>query len=166
MKVFGITGWKNSGKTTLVTKLLREISGRGYTVSTIKRTHHNVDLDSPGTDSFKHREAGAQEVMLASDQRYAIMKELITRASLPDLIARMAPVDLLLVEGFKTEPHPKIECHRDGGKQPLISAGNQTIVAVATQTQIDIAVPQLDLDNVQQIADFIIEHVGLTGGGR
>ena len=161
MKVFGVTGWKNTGKTTLVAKLVTEISARGFTVSTIKRTHHNVDLDRPGTDSFAHRSAGAQEVMLASDLRYAIMKELDAAPKLADLIARMEPVDLVLIEGFKNEPHPKIECHRAGCQVPLIASENATIKLIAANELLETDLPQVDQDHINEITDFVLDQVGL-----
>ena len=164
MKVFGVTGWKNNGKTTLVARLVAEITSRGYTVSTIKRTHHGVDLDSPGTDTFKHRQSGANEVMLASDARYAILKELSEPPSLADLIARLNPVDLVLVEGFKSEAHDKIECHRKGGERPLICENNKSVVAVATDAPIDAPVPLLAMDDIIDIADFVLAKVGLEKG--
>lgn len=163
MKVFGVTGWKNSGKTTLVSKLVTEISERGYTVSTIKRTHHNVDLDTPGTDSFAHRNAGAQEVMLASDKRYAILKEMSDTVppKLSDLIDRLVPVDLVLIEGFKNEPHPKIECHRGGCEMPLIASGNDTVKLIATDEALESLIPQIDLNRIDEIADFVMDQTGL-----
>lgn len=162
MKIFGVTGWKNTGKTTLVAKLVAEITERGFSVSTIKRTHHNVDLDRPGTDSFAHRSAGAQEVMLASDQRFAIMKEFDTAPKLSDLLDRMAPVDLVLIEGFKKEPHPKIECHRAGCQTPLIASENGTIKLIASNVSLQTDLPQVDPDNIGEITDFVLEQVGLT----
>lgn len=164
MKVFGVTGWKNAGKTTLVAKLVTELTARGLRVSTIKRTHHNVDLDRPGTDSFAHRTAGAQEVMLTSDQRYAIMKEMRSDGppKLPDLIARMEPVDLILVEGFKNEPHAKIECHRAGCQMPLIAETNDTVKLLATDETLEISVPQIDIDSIEEITDFVMDQTGLA----
>ncbi|CUJ04082.1 molybdopterin-guanine dinucleotide biosynthesis protein B [Cognatishimia activa] len=164
MKVFGVTGWKNNGKTTLVAKLVAEITSRGFTVSTVKRTHHSVDLDTPGTDTFKHRQSGANEVMLASDARYAILKELSEPPSLAHMISRLSPVDLVLVEGFKSESHDKIECHRKGGERPLICESNTSVVAVATDAPIDAPVPLLAIDDIVDIADFVLAKVGLEKG--
>lgn len=168
MKVFGVTGWKNAGKTTLVAKLVTELTARGLRVSTIKRTHHNVDLDRPGTDSFAHRSAGAEEVMLTSDQRYAILKEMPPGEppKLADLLARMAPVDLVLVEGFKHEAHAKIECHRAGGPLPLIAESNETIKLIATDAALNTPVPQIDINAITDIADFVMREVGLGQSPR
>ncbi|MGH1464384.1 MAG: molybdopterin-guanine dinucleotide biosynthesis protein B [Cognatishimia sp.] len=163
MKVFGVTGLKNAGKTGLMERLVTEISHRGYAVSTIKRTHHNVDLDVPGTDSVRHRAAGAQEVMLASDQRFALMREHQnpTPPRLADLIARLAPVDLVLVEGFKSETHPKIECFRASTQHRLLSPENSSIVAVAADAAVVSDLPQFDLNDTQAIATFVIAHCKL-----
>lgn len=159
MKVFGVTGWKNSGKTTLVSKLVSELTVRGFRVSTIKRTHHNVDLDQPGTDTFKHRGAGAEEVVLLSDNRYALLRELPEPLPLTEMINRLAPVDLVLVEGFKAEAHPKIECHRAGRERPLISAENTSIVALATDIEVETALPILDINNVADVADWVLDYL-------
>lgn len=166
MKVFGITGWKNAGKTTLMERLVRHFSEQGLRVSTIKRTHHAIDLDQSGTDSFRHRQAGAQEVMLASDARYTILSE--TRVdgppSLQDLIGRLAPVDLVLVEGFKAEAHPKIEAHRAAAAQGLIAASTPSVMALATDTPLEVAraLPQFDLNDIPAIAAFIADHIELN----
>ncbi|MEP2605961.1 molybdopterin-guanine dinucleotide biosynthesis protein B, partial [Marinobacter sp.] len=111
MNVIGIVGWKNSGKTTLAAALIRELSRRGLTVNSIKHAHHGVDVDQPGTDSYKHRDAGAREVILAGGQRFAIMHELrgAEEPTLDELLARLGPCDWVVVEGFKTHAHPKIE---------------------------------------------------------
>lgn len=163
MKVFGVTGWKNAGKTTLVSKLVTELTARGFTVSTIKRTHHNVDLDKSGTDSFAHRSAGAQEVMLASDKRYAILKEhQVAPPKLSDLLQRLNPVDVILVEGFKKEPHPKIECHRKGCEMPLIANNNSTVKLIATDEMLETEVPQVDINRIDEIADFVMDQTGLA----
>ena len=134
MKVYGVTGWKNAGKTTLVERLVTEISGRGITVSTIKHAHHSADIDEPGRDSFRHREAGAREVMLATPERWALMHELrgAPEPKVEDLIARLAPIDLVLIEGFKRAPHPKIEAHREEMGHPPMAGENPTIRAVAS----------------------------------
>lgn len=165
MKRFGITGWKNAGKTTLTQRLVAEFTAQGFSVSTIKRTHHSVDLDPKGTDTHKHRTAGASEVMLASDARYAILKEHKgAPPSLDDLIARLAPVDLVLIEGFKSENHPKIEAHRAATAQGLIAANTPSVVAMATDTplQMERDIPQFDLDDIPAIAAFIARHLELV----
>lgn len=164
MKVFGVTGLKNSGKTGLVERLVKVISARGYSVSTIKRTHHNVDLDIEGTDSFRHREAGASEVMLASDARYIIQKEHVMGKSpdLPELLERFAPVDLVLVEGFKTAANPKIECYRHEAKNRHLYPDNKTIVAIATNMPLGSSLPEFELNDTNSIADFILTSVTLS----
>ncbi|WP_204115683.1 molybdopterin-guanine dinucleotide biosynthesis protein B [Shimia biformata] len=161
MKVFGITGWKNTGKTGLTERLVAEFTARGLTVSTIKHTHHGVDTDQPGTDSYRHREAGAQEVMLASGGRWALMHELRGAAEpgLDDLLARLSPCDLVLVEGFKRENHPKIETHRAVAGHELIAPGDATILAIASDVALDMDRPVFDLDDTGAIADFIQEHL-------
>ncbi len=164
MKVYGVTGWKNAGKTTLVERLVTEISGRGLTVSTIKHAHHSADIDEPGRDSFRHREAGAREVILATPDRWALMHELrgAPEPKVEDLIARLAPVDLVLIEGFKRAPHPKIEAHREEMGHPLMANENPTIRAVASDiSHIDVTVPVFDLDDIRGIADFILSETGL-----
>lgn len=163
MKILGVTGWKNCGKTTLVSRLVQDLKARGYSVSTVKRTHHSVDLDQPETDTFLHREAGAQEVILASDKRYAIMRELRDGPmSLEDMLSRLAPVDIVIVEGFKSARHPKIECHRQGAELPLIASTNDTVIAVATNCPIDAPVPLLALDDIPDISDFALTKLGLS----
>lgn len=165
MKRFGITGWKNAGKTTLTQRLVTEFTAQGLSVSTIKRTHHAVDLDAKDTDTHKHRVAGASEVVLASDARYAILKEHRSAPpSLDDLIARLAPVDLVLIEGFKAETHPKIETHRAATSQGLIASNTLSVVALATDTpvRLDREIPQFDLDDIPAIAGFIARHLELA----
>ena len=172
MKVFGVMGWKNSGKTGLVERLVADITARGFTVSTIKHAHHDVDLDQPGKDSHRHRAAGASEVVLASAHRFALMRE--HRGPEPDLgevLARMAAVDLILVEGYKRDAHAKIEVFRLEAGHDLIQPGDALVRAVATDMPLDaLSVPLLDLNNTGQIADFILAEVGLpavksSGGG-
>jgi molybdopterin-guanine dinucleotide biosynthesis protein B len=164
MKLFGLAGWSGSGKTTLMKALLPELIGRGVTVSTVKHAHHSFDVDQPGKDSYEHRRAGASEVMVASAHRWALMRELRGAAepSLEALIARMAPVDLLLVEGFKRHPHPKLEVHRPGNGKPLLCPEDPHIVAVASDLPLDtIPVPRLDLNDTPAIADFIVRRLAL-----
>lgn len=163
MKVFGVTGLKNAGKTGLMELLVQNIIARGYSVSTIKHTHHNVDLDIEGTDSFRHRTAGASEVMLASNARYIIQCEHKDSATpeLADLIARLAPVDLVLVEGFKTEAHPKIECYRQESKNEHLFSDNNSIVAIATDTPLGSTLPEFDLDDTDTIAEFVLTYLNL-----
>lgn len=164
MKVFGIAGWKNSGKTGLMERLVTEISARGLTVSTIKHAHHDFDVDQPGKDSFRHRQAGAQEVLLASSRRWALMAELrgAQEPSLQDHLSRMSPVDLVLVEGFKTAGHQKLETRRNATRQPLLADTDPTICALACESQPkDASLPVLDLNDTGGIADFILAQTGL-----
>jgi molybdopterin-guanine dinucleotide biosynthesis adapter protein len=164
MKLFGLAGWSGSGKTTLTAKLLPELMARGITVSTMKHAHHNFDIDQPGKDSYVHRMAGAQEVLVASANRWALMHEHRGAAepTAAELIAHMTPVDLLLIEGFKREPHDKLEIHRAANGKPLIYPEDQHIVAVATDARLaDCPLPQLPIDDVSAIATFIISHCGL-----
>lgn len=163
-KVFGISGWKNSGKTTLTSALIRELSARGYRVSSVKHAHHNVDVDQEGTDSYKHRAAGASEVMLASSKRFALMHEIAEEDGefeLAELLKKMSEVDLILVEGFKSSEIPKIQTIRqvslgNSGKEPI-----NNIVAYATDMPKETELPVLDVDNVSLIADFIIDYIDL-----
>ncbi len=162
--MFGLAGWSGSGKTTLVTRLLPELIRRGLTVSTLKHAHHAFDVDQPGKDSWRHREAGATEVMVSSANRWALMHEPrgAPEATLEELIRHMTPVDLLLVEGFKDQPHPKLEVHRPSLGKPLLCRDNPHIVAVASDTPIaGLAVPLLALDDVAAIAGFILAHFRL-----
>lgn len=163
MKVFGVTGWKNSGKTGLMERLVGEFCARGLSVSTIKHAHHAVDVDQAGTDSHRHRVAGASEVVLASGARVALMQELrgAPEPSLADLLARLSPVDLVLVEGYKREAHPKIEAHRAETGHPLIAPDDPQIRAVASDTPLDIDRPVLDLNDTAGIADFIAAELDL-----
>lgn len=163
MKIYGITGWKNCGKTGLMERLVTEFTERGLTVSTIKHAHHSTDVDQPGTDSHRHRMAGASEVILASAHRVALMQELRGAAepSLSSLLARLSPVDLVLVEGYKREAHPKIEAHRHAARQPLIAPQDRSIAALASDCALDIDRPVFDLDDTTAIADFIAKELGL-----
>lgn len=163
MRVYGITGWKNSGKTHLVTRLVTELTARGFTVSTIKHAHHDADIDQPGRDSHRHRMAGAQEVLLATPHRWALMHELrdAPEPGLDDLLARLSPVDLVLVEGFKRAAHPKIEAHRAATGQPLLAPEMPTIRAVAADSPVVTALPRFDLNDTGGIASFILNEVGL-----
>lgn len=163
MKVFGVTGWKNSGKTGLMERLVAEFSARGFSVSTIKHAHHRFDVDHPGKDSFRHREAGAKEVLLASRNRFALMHELRDDAepTLDQLLAKLMPVDLVLIEGYKRDRHPKIEAHRKETRQDLIAPTDDTIRAVASNDTLSLGKPVFDLDDTQAIADFIQSETGL-----
>ena len=163
MNIYGVTGWKNAGKTTLMERLVAEIVDRGFSVSTLKHAHHAFDVDQPGKDSYRHREAGATEVLVASGARWALMHELreAEEPPLKDLLAKLAPVDLVLVEGYKREAHPKIEAHRAATGAPLIAREDPNIRAVATNDPIDAPVPLLPLDDPKAIADFILRDLGM-----
>ena len=156
--VFGITGWKNAGKTTLTERLVAEFVRRGWRVSTIKHAHHAADIDRPGTDSFRHRAAGATEVALVGGQRYAIMRE-EAEPPLGDVLARLAPADLVLIEGYKREPHPKIEVR--AGDVPSLAANDPAIAAIAADTKpTDSQLPWFRRDDIAAIADFIASRKG------
>ncbi len=163
--VFGITGWKNSGKTTLVTRLVSELTGRGLVVSTVKHAHHAFDIDKPGTDSHRHREAGASEVMVVSDHRWALMHELRDEDEPPMIQAleRISDCDLILVEGYKREKHPKIEARRQASiKSGLLAPDDPTIVAIAADHETESgSLPRFELDDISAISDFIVSHLQL-----
>jgi molybdopterin-guanine dinucleotide biosynthesis protein B len=169
MKVFGLAGWSGSGKTTLMVRLLRELNGRGVTVSTVKHAHHHFDVDKPGKDSYEHRAAGAHEVMVTSARRWALMHDYgdEPEATLEVLIERLDPVDLLLIEGFKNQGHQKLEVYRRAGGKPLLAPDDPQVVAVASDGPLpEVKVPVLDLNDVAAIADFILDHCGIGGRGR
>lgn len=163
MKLYGVTGWKNAGKTGLMERLVAEFAGRGLTVSTLKHAHHTFDVDHPGKDSHRHRVAGAQQVLLSSRNRWALMSELrgAPEPSLADLLARLDPVDLVLVEGWKRDTHPKVEAFRAETGNPLIARNDPTIRAVAADCPLDLDRPVFDLDDTAAIADFIAAELGL-----
>jgi len=164
MKIYGVTGWKNSGKTGLMERLITEFTNRGFAVSSIKHAHHTFDVDHAGKDSHRHRIAGAKEVILASRTRVAVMQELrgADEPTLDILLARITPVDLVLVEGYKRDRHPKIECHRAETAQPLIARDDPTIRAIASDCDIETDQPVFDLNDTRAIADFITSDIGLA----
>lgn len=165
--IFGITGWKNSGKTQLVTSLVSELTERGFNVSTVKHAHHSFDIDHEGTDSYRHRKSGAGEVALVSRNRWALMHELKGEAEPPleEVLAMLKPCDLVIIEGYKRECHPKIEVHRKGAtKDEPLWPNDPSIVAVATDHQsLDNAPTLLDLNNIPAIADFILTSLEIKG---
>lgn len=164
MNVFGIVGWKNSGKTGLMERLVSEFVARGLKVSTLKHAHHSFDVDHPGKDSHRHRLAGATQVLLASRARWALMHELRDddEPSLDDLLARLSPVDLVLVEGYKRDRHPKIEAHRADTKTDLIALDDPTVRAIASDSDARAKNrPTFDLNDTKAIADFIASELGL-----
>src|SRR5579864_5317665 len=164
MRIFGLAGWSGSGKTTLLTSVIPELAARGLRVSTIKHAHHEFDIDRPGKDSWRHRQAGAREVMVASVRRWAIMHELRDAAepTLEELVARMCPVDLLLVEGWKRHPHPKIEVHRPSLGKKLLYPDDPYVVAIASDEAIAAPIPLLPLGDPSAVAAFITDHLGLA----
>ncbi len=162
--VLGIVGWSGSGKTSLVRRLLHEFVRRGISVSTIKHAHAGFDIDTPGKDSHVHREAGACEVVVSSVNRFALIHENRDQPEprIDGLLARMAPVDLVLIEGFKSEPHDKLEVHRPAVGKPALYPRDPDVVALATDAGADDAhIPVLDLNDAAAIADFIVAHCGL-----
>ncbi len=168
-KVFGIAGWKNSGKTGLAVRLVTELTARGYRVSTVKHAHHDFDIDKVGADSFRHREAGAHEVTIVSGTRYAIMHELrgAPEPSFEEILARLAPCDLVLIEGYKREPIPKIEARRleSKNREPLAPSDPHILAIAADHPVQDTALTVFDLDDTKAIADFIERTTGLARNG-
>jgi molybdopterin-guanine dinucleotide biosynthesis adapter protein len=163
MRIFGLAGWSGSGKTTLMTALIPELVARGMRVSTLKHAHHAFDVDQPGKDSWRHRQAGASEVMVVSQRRWALMHELrgASEPGLDELVGRMTPVDLLLVEGFKHHPHPKIEVYRPALGKPPLHPADRWVVAVASDAELPgLGLPWLSLGDAGRIAAFILDHDG------
>jgi molybdopterin-guanine dinucleotide biosynthesis protein B len=169
MQLFGLAGWKRSGKTELMTRLLPVFGGYGLRVSAIKEARRDFDIDQPGKDSFLHRVAGAAEVMLASSHRWALMQERRGRADDPrlaEILDRLTPVDLVLVEGFRHEGHKKLEIHRASIGKKLLAPDDATIVAVASDTPFSgLSVPVLDIDDTAGIAELIVAQCGLASPG-
>ena len=162
MRIFGLAGWSGSGKTTLLAALIPELAARGLSVSTIKHAHHDFDIDRPGKDSWRHRQAGAREVMVASARRWALMHELRGDAepSLDELVTRLGPVDVVIVEGFKRHPHPKLEVHRPSLGKPLLYPDDPHIVAIASDEPFAAPLPLLSLADPAAIAGFMLDHLG------
>ena len=161
MQIFGITGWSGSGKTTLMAALIPELIARGVSVSTVKHAHHSFDLDQPGKDSWRHRQAGAQEVMISSENRWALMHELrgAPEPAFEELVRRMSPVDLLLVEGFKRHPHPKIEVYRRSLGKPLLHPEDPSVVAIASDEMLPgLTLSWLPLSDAGAVAAFILGY--------
>jgi molybdopterin-guanine dinucleotide biosynthesis protein B len=161
MRIIGLAGWSGSGKTTLVTKVIPRLIALGLKVSTLKHAHHGFDLDQPGKDSFFHRAAGATEVIVSSAKRFAILHELRAEAewNLHDLVGKMSPVDLVLVEGYKRDAFPKLEIYRAANGKPLIHPEDPRIVAIASDVALPSAkVPVVDLNDVEAIADLLTKH--------
>ena len=163
MKVFGFAGYSGSGKTTLIEQLIPRFVARGLRVSLIKHAHHSFDLDQPGKDSWRHRQAGAGEVLLASSNRWVLMHELRGEAEpgLREQLRLLSPCDLVLVEGYKFADIPKIEVHRPSTGNPLLQPRDPNIVAVASDAPIAASIPLLDLNDLDAIAEFIMDQRGL-----
>ena len=163
MQVYGVVGWKNSGKTGLMERLVAEFTRRGFSVSTVKHAHHSFDVDHPGKDSHRHRVAGAKEVLLASGTRWALMHELTDEQEPPleDLLGKLSKVDLVLVEGYKRDTHRTIEAHRQATRTDLIAAGDATVRAIASDKELDVDLPVFDLNDTNSIADFILSDLGM-----
>ena len=164
MNIFGVTGWKNAGKTGLMERLVVEFCSRGLRVSTLKHAHHSFDVDHPGKDSHRHRTAGASQVLLASTERWALMNEHrgAPEPSLAALLAKLDPVDLVLIEGWKRDKHPKVEAWRMETGNQLIAPSDPTILAVASDTTLELDRPVFDLDDTAAVADFILEHLEMA----
>ena len=161
MRIIGLAGYSGSGKTTLLTKVIPRLVARGLTVSTLKHAHHEFDVDQPGKDSHAHRMAGATEVLVASSRRFALVHELRTETEPPlaTLLAKLAPVDLVLIEGYKAAPHPKLEVHRAAVGMPLLATADPAIVAIASDVALKEApVPVIDLNDVERIVEILISR--------
>ena len=168
MRIIGLAGWSGCGKTTLLTKLIPRLVARGLAISTVKHAHHAFDLDQPGKDSHSHRMAGASEVLVGSAARWALVHELRGAAepTLRELLGKLARVDLVIVEGYKREPHPKLEVYRAAVRKPLLHPDDPHIVAIASDQPVPAGVPVVALDNLEAIADIILRHaapIGATG---
>lgn len=163
MKVIGIAGFSGSGKTTLIEKVIPELVRAGLRVSLIKHAHHEFDVDVPGKDSYRHRHAGCTEVLVSSPKRWALMHELRggEEPSLQEQLRHFAPCDVVIVEGYKNHPIPKIEVHRAAAKAPLLYPEDRNVVAIATDEPLETKLPQLGLDDPAAVARFIVHHLGL-----
>ncbi|HEX4040539.1 MAG TPA: molybdopterin-guanine dinucleotide biosynthesis protein B [Xanthobacteraceae bacterium] len=158
MRIVGLAGWSGSGKTTLVTKVIPVLVRRGLKVATVKHAHHEFDTDQPGKDSWLHRQAGASEVAIVSSRRWAIVHELGDEAEPPlvEILAKLSPVDLVIVEGFKRQSHPKLEVFRATVGKPLLHPDDDCIVAIATDTPLaEAQVPVLMLDDIEGVANVL-----------
>jgi molybdopterin-guanine dinucleotide biosynthesis protein B len=163
MKVFGITGWSGSGKTTLIEQIVPRFVKKGVVVSLIKHAHHSFDVDHPGKDSYRHRHAGCTEVLVSSPNRWVVMHELrgAPEPTLDEQLRRMSPCDLLLIEGYKRYPMPKLEVWRSENGKPFLHPEDDHIVAVATDVPREGRLPRFDLDDHDGIADFVLRFNGL-----
>jgi molybdopterin-guanine dinucleotide biosynthesis protein B len=163
MRIFGFAGWSGSGKTTLVEKLIPRFVQRGLRVSLIKHAHHNFDVDTPGKDSYRHRRAGASEILVTSSRRWVLMHELrgAQEPSFDEQVKHLSPCDLLLVEGFKFAPIPKLEVWRKETGEALLHPNDPHVVALATDARVQAKLPVLDLNDDAAIARFILKHLRL-----
>jgi molybdopterin-guanine dinucleotide biosynthesis protein B len=169
MRIIGLAGWSGSGKTTLITRVVPRLIARGQRVSTLKHAHHGFDLDQPGKDSFVHRAAGATEVVISSAKSFAILHELRDEPErdLPDLLKKLSPVDLVLVEGYKRDAFPKLEVHRVDNGKPLLHPEDPHIVAVASDRPLpDARVPVIGLDDIEGICDLLLNHAIPIGNAK
>ena len=164
LKLLGIAGFKNAGKTTLTERLVRELTSRHYRISTIKHAHHGFDIDQEGRDSWRHRQAGASEVAIVSVKRWALVHELRGEAEPPliEILSKLSPCDLVLTEGYKRENHPKIEVRNLDLGHPELVDEDKSVIAIAANGAIDNSpVPVFDREDVRALADFIVERLGL-----
>lgn len=164
MKIFGIAGFSGSGKTTLLEQMIPAFVLEGLKVSVIKHAHHHFDVDQPGKDSYRHREAGASEVLISGGERWVLMHELRGGAepTLEQLLKQFSPCDIVLVEGYKNEPIPKLEVHRAASGRPLLYPHDPDIVAVATDEALDTALPQVDVNHPEAVVYFIMQYLGFN----
>ena len=163
MKTFGFAGWSGSGKTTLIEQLIPRIVLAGFKVSLIKHAHHQFDVDKPGKDSYRHREAGCQEVLVSSAKRWVLMRELRgeSEPTLDEQIKHISPCDLLLIEGYKAYPLPKLEVYRAANKKPFLHPEDPYIVAIASDVPVETKLPRFDLNDYDRIVEFILRHSAL-----
>ncbi len=160
MRVIGIAGWSGAGKTTLISRVIPHLRQQGLSVSVIKHAHHEFDVDVPGKDSWVHRQSGAEEVLVSSGRRWALMHELRGAAEpeLPELLKKMSPVDLVVIEGFKSEPHPKIEVYRQAGGKPPLFPNDPAIVGIATDVAIKTTLPVVHVDDIPAVAAMMRKY--------
>jgi molybdopterin-guanine dinucleotide biosynthesis protein B len=164
MKIIGIAGFSGSGKTTLIEKVIPLLVGLGLRVSLVKHAHHEFDVDRPGKDSYRHRHAGCTEVLVSSDRRWALMHELrgAPEPTLAEQLRHLSPCDVVIVEGYKREPIPKLEVHRRAADAPLLYPEDPHVIAIATDEPLDTSLPQIALDDAEGVARFLVEHFGLA----
>jgi molybdopterin-guanine dinucleotide biosynthesis protein B len=163
MKILGIAGYSGSGKTTLIERVIPLLVAEGLRVSLIKHAHHEFDVDQPGKDSWRHRHAGCTEVLVSSSERWALMHELRGAAepTLQEQLRQFSPCDLVIIEGYKKEPFPKLEVHRRAGHTPLLYPEDTHVVAIATDEPLDTELPQIDVEDPAAVARFIMQYLGL-----